>query len=100
NTNLTIYSFPTRRSSDLGRSGKQRSKLLMDTSSSGGGANQIRNGGARKCAEENKRRRLCSFSMCVPKDVTDSHRPDCSETRGVKDRKSTRLNSSHVKISY
>src|SRR5690606_41493034 len=79
-----LLSFPTRRSSDLGRGVRRHDDHLI--------------GGARVGAGERgivaTDLRACPLRMIEKVEVVDRH------DAGRVDRKSTRLNSSHVKISY
>src|SRR5690606_42130065 len=84
---LALHSFPTRRSSDLADRDDHRRRLPPARGA------RARRGGGRDRAE----RRLAA----APARRRD--RAGCSVPRGDRrggDRKSTRLNSSHVKISY
>src|SRR5690606_41397987 len=78
-----LHPFPTRRSSDLRARGSRRSRTR---------------------AARGERRRSCRGPVGEPRssrtEATDAERATAMPgARGI-DRKSTRLNSSHVKISY
>src|SRR5690606_41309088 len=82
-----LPSFPTRRSSDLGGPGVDRAVLARPDAGAAGGVAALQ--------RRQRRERL----------VDGVHRADAADAGVVlgaarQDRKSTRLNSSHVKISY
>src|SRR5690606_40595625 len=89
NAHHTVDSFPTRRSSDLqaqGNSGIQRGRRHTDTCR---GRSQFSFG-------------LADIRPATQQGSAVAHRYGLAKTRCLPtlDRKSTRLNSSHVKISY
>src|SRR5690606_41736196 len=86
-----LHSFPTRRSSDLRREEARATKEDVR-----GGD---RGGARRSPPGEGTRSALASRSGALPR-VPSMARRGGDRERDEGDRKSTRLNSSHVKISY
>src|SRR5690606_39875608 len=81
-------SFPTRRSSDLPHLLRRLQSRLSRSAE--------RNGGTAHAGRHSHHREFLVFSMGRRR----STRPSPTDHRSFGDRKSTRLNSSHVKISY
>src|SRR5690606_40543353 len=91
---LPLHSFPTRRSSDL-----RRERAVLDRRDEAtpvlGPRHEGR--GARGLLEERERTRRVGVHEVEPLVLEPREQ---ARARGHLDRKSTRLNSSHVKISY
>src|SRR5207253_4127231 len=85
-----LHSFPTRRSSDLVAGVKVESPEAGRQHSRSQLAPDVPHIDAHKCWESVG---LAAFPL-------QFHRDDAAERRNLLDRKSTRLNSSHVAISY
>src|SRR5690606_41902339 len=83
---LDLHSFPTRRSSDLWRGGSSRERPDL----------RLHCGHYHYGASECRRSTTAAFGHCLESRVGEGAQAGL----GAQDRKSTRLNSSHVKISY
>src|SRR5207249_7001340 len=93
-----LHSFPTRRSSDLPEeadSGHEADRRVQDVSYGFRGADDLK--GVRRAAPSALVERA-SGRQLVRED--EHERPEHDRRDGERDRKSTRLNSSHVSISY
>src|SRR5205814_7247734 len=94
---LHLHSFPTRRSSDLTQRGRHAARVL-----SGIELDDI--GGDERNAQSLEHRQHFAYREATGLAVRDSRRERGIEgvevDRDVQDRKSTRLNSSHLGISY
>src|SRR5699024_11224812 len=99
-TPLDLLSFPTRRSSDLNCDFSDRRSGRKQNSSGGKRFKTAVNNsllGDLPLAFKNSIGIFCQFSGCYPVNITVPIFRNCTFWR---DRKSTRLNSSHVSISY
>src|SRR5690606_41883533 len=95
-----LHSFPTRRSSDLQVDALQRADkpvLWLDMGDNVGGGALGDSVVLLKALEEDGRLR-CFSCIFDPSAVAALWKHGCGDTVVITDRKSTRLNSSHVKI--
>src|SRR5690606_41883992 len=88
-----LHSFPTRRSSDLSRRGLQLAQRLLI-------ANHARIAGIEVFADSRRRAEGRAFFQGCRRYFHSGDEIAVDPFYFLADRKSTRLNSSHVKISY
>src|SRR5690606_39765890 len=92
-----LHSFPTRRSSDL----QQGALTVSPTNLDFGSVHVGQTAGPLQVTVSNNGSAPASLDNLASSDSAYAFTSDCGETIAIgTDRKSTRLNSSHVKISY
>src|SRR5690606_41335039 len=91
---LELHSSPTRRSSDLGNATQQSLHVVDHIVDQPGAQQNHRNAHGQQLGDEGQRH-LVDLGGCLENTDAQTYHQHHDQ-----DRKSTRLNSSHVKISY
>src|SRR5690606_41684223 len=97
-SHLAVLSFPTRRSSDLATTDVLRRRRASPEDQAVAGA--VAHGAAREPMARNRRDLASGPDLLAVMPPPRSARTGTCPTRRPGDRKSTRLNSSHVKTTY